>query len=234
MLRIKTAKWFRYAVSSAIALFFYGTFAPGICSGQEDTKELHVNPGDAIRLFVYDGALQIEKGRFISQFNDLELVVDGFGEISLYSLGKVHVAGMTAEKIRDKLTEKFKPYAKEPNVVVIPLIRLILRGEFGKPGMYRFSLSTSFWDMISEAGGIDNSYSLENMFIMREGEIIYKDFEDALYKASSLKDMDLQSGDEIIAPRVNRLSFRTIMRYFQFGSSIMLLYLALINNKSTK
>ena len=89
MRRIKAAKWFRYAVSSAIAVFFYGTFAPGICSGQEDTKKLHVNPGDAIRLFVYDGALQIEKGRFISQFNDLELVVDGFGEISLYSLGKV-------------------------------------------------------------------------------------------------------------------------------------------------
>jgi len=61
MLRIKASKWFRYAVSSAILLFLYGILAPGICTGQEDKKEeLHVNPGDAIRLFVYDGALQVD------------------------------------------------------------------------------------------------------------------------------------------------------------------------------
>ena len=234
MTRIKNAKSFKSIVWLLLISLLGVPGWPLSSLAQFSTQKVHrVKPGDAIRIFVYDGPIQVEKNRFISQFHDLELVIDGYGEISLFSLGKVKVAGMTADEIRAILTEKFKPYAKDPNVIVIPLIRLILRGEFGAPGMYRFSLNTSFWDMIAEAGGIDNSYSLENMFIMRKNEILYQDFEEALHNASSLGEMGLESGDEIIAPRVNRLSFQTIMRYFQFGASIIILYLTILNRQAT-
>lgn len=192
--------------------------------------DIIVNSGDAIRVLVYDGAVVPAGSRFISQFHNQEFVIDGNGEIRLYSLGTIKVAELTVEEIQTNLVEKFKPYAKNPNVVVIPLVRLVFRGEFGSAGMYRFSVNTSFWDVISEVGGVHNSFSLTNMYIVRDGGILFENFEEYFYKAKSIAEMGLQSGDEIIAPRQNRISFGTIMRYFQFASSVIVLYVALTND----
>jgi len=41
--------------------------------------------------------------------------------------------------------------------------------------------------------------------------------------------LGVESGDEIVVPRVNRPTFRSMMRYFQFGMSLIILYLTLLN-----
>ncbi len=208
-----------------IALLF-----PEVSLTQEAPQsELRLGPGDAVRLFVYDGASATDKSKFISSFHDMEYIIDGMGDVQLSSLGKAHIAGLTAEEIASLLRDKFKLFAKEPYVVVIPLIRITLRGGFNQPGMYRFSLEKSFWDTLKEAGGLSGLSTIDDMYILRKDVIIYKDFSDALYKASSLAELGLESGDEIIAPRVNRITFDSIMRYFQFGMSILIFYLSFQN-----
>jgi len=191
--------------------------------------EVKLRSGDAIRLLVYDGVLPTEKSKFISNFHDQEFPIDGNGEIRLYSLGKLKVAGLTADQISQKLVEEFKPFAKNPIVVVIPLVRVTLRGEWGKPGMYRFSLDTSFWDMVKEAGGLSGFSTIESMYLVRKDEIVYKDFVNALYNATSLYELGVESGDEIVAPRVNRLTLYSISRYFQFAMSILIFYFTVKN-----
>jgi len=199
----------------------------------ERLKEIILGPGDAIHLTVYDGAFAPVEGKFISLFHDKIFIINGFGQIDMFTLGEIKVAGLSTEEIRTLLTEKLKPYAKEPMIIARPLIRITLRGEFGQPGMYRFGLDTSFWDMIQQAGGLvgglDGLSALEDMFIMRKDELIYKDFVEAIHSGTSIYELGIESGDEIVVPRVNRPTFRSMMRYFQFGMSLIILYLTLLN-----
>ena len=194
--------------------------------------EYRLNAGDAIRILIYDGSVVPENSRYIYQFHNQEYILDGYGEIRLSSLGTLKIASKSVEEIQKLLENKFRSYAQEPHVVVIPMIKIVLRGEFGMSGMYRFSLNTSFWDVVATAGGVSNAYSLTNMYLERDGEILYQDFLEAFYKANSLHEMGIQSGDEIIAPRLNRISLASIMRYFQFASSVILLYFALANDRN--
>ncbi|MBN2412319.1 polysaccharide biosynthesis/export family protein [candidate division KSB1 bacterium] len=199
----------------------------------ERLNEIILGPGDAIHLSVYDGAFAPVEGKFISIFHDKIFIINGFGQIDMFTLGEIKIAGLTTEEIRVLLTEKLKPYAKEPMIIVRPLIRITLRGEFGQPGMYRFGLDTSFWDMIQQAGGLvgglDGISALEDMFIMRKEQIIYKDFVEAIHSATSIYELGIESGDEVVVPRANRPTFRSMMRYFQFGMSLIILYLTLLN-----
>jgi len=205
-----------------------------ICLAQDERLgEIILGPGDAIYLSVYDGAFAPVEGKFISIFHDKIFIINGFGQIDLFTLGELTIAGLSTEEIRILLTEHLKPYAKEPMIIVRPLIRVTLRGEFGQPGMYRFGLDTSFWDMIQQAGGLvgglDGLSALEDMFIMRKEQIIYKDFVEAIHSGTSIYELGIESGDEVVVPRANRPTFRSMMRYFQFGMSLIILYLTLLN-----
>ena len=93
-----------------------------------------------------------------------------------------------------------------------------------------FSPNTSFWDVVSEAGGMTNSLAAENMYVIRHGEIVYAEFWDSLYRGTSIRELGLESGDELIAPRINRISFQAIMRYVNFFASLILLYYAVNDN----
>jgi len=179
--------------------------------------------GDGLRLLIYEDNIEAAQNRFISNFHNQEFAIDGTGNIRLGSIGLVELAGLSIDESTELLMEKLKPYSKEPQLVVIPLIRIILRGEFGQPGMYRFNPSTSFWDMIAEAGGV-NTIELEEMFVIRKGSVLYKNFTEAFYAGESLRELGLKSGDEIIAPRVNRVSFYSLMRYFNFITTFVILY----------
>lgn len=198
-------------------------------SATAQRRDVRLMPGDAVHIYVYDGLFPTEKSKFISLFHDKEFILNGKGEIVLGPVGRVSIAGLKAEEVSEVLQEKFKPYSREPFVIVVPLVRLSLKGGFGMEGLYRFDPNMSFWEMIKEVGGLISLSSFEDMYIVREKEVIYRNFGDAFYKGQSLYELGLESGDEIIAPRVNRLTFSTIIRYIQFGMSIMIFYFTLMN-----
>lgn len=210
----------------------YVAFLVLLCShvqSQTQKREIRVTPGDAIRIYVYDNLFPSEKSKFISLFHEKEFIIDGEGNINLGPIGKVSMAGLKAEEIAEILREKFKPFAKDPLIMIIPLVRIGLKGGFNLPGQYRVNLSMSFWEMVKEVGGIISMANFEDMYIVRDRQIIYRNFGEAFYKAQSLYELGIESGDEIYAPRVNRLTFATIIRYIQFGMSLLTFYFSLMN-----
>jgi len=194
-----------------------------------NAAEFHFSAADGLKIMIYDGNVEPEKNRLLSAFHNTDYIIDGEGYLTLGALGKLKISGLTTAQATDLLYEKLKPYGKDLQLIVIPQIRLVIRGEFGKPGMYRFSPATSFWDAIMEAGGMSSSFVVENMYIIRNGEIAYADFENALYAGVSLRELGLESGDEIVAPRLNRISFASVMRWVNFFASIVLLYYTIAN-----
>jgi protein involved in polysaccharide export with SLBB domain len=218
-----------------LALFLLAAGGTTMSAAQELAQEaLRVTPGDAIHLYIYESLFPSEKGKFVGNYHDKEFVVDGLGQITLGPLGRVQIAGLKPEEIAQVLQEKFRPFAKDPLIIVVPMIRLELKGGFSQPGLYRFNPNISFWEVMKEVGGLHSLSSFEDMYISRKGEPIYRGFGEAFYRGQSLYELGLQSGDEIVAPRVNRLSFDTIMRYLQFGMSMLIFYLTLMNyNKTT-
>ena len=191
-------------------------------------RELRLTPGDAIHIYVYDSLFPSEKGKFVTNFHDTEFILDGEGQITLGPLGRVQLAGLKPEEISQVLQEKFKPFSKEPYIIVVPLIRLSFKGGFGMAGLYRFNPNMSFWEMIKEVGGLHALSSFEDMYIVRKNQIIYRPFEEAFYRGQSLFELGFESGDEIHAPRVNRLTFDTIMRYFQFAMTMLTFYFTIL------
>ncbi len=191
--------------------------------------EFRFQKADGLKLLIYDDYMAPASNKILANFHDIEYVIDGDGFLQLGVFGEIYVEGLTVHEVTELIREKFRKYAKDLTIIVTPMIRLVLKGEFGKNGMYRFSPNTSFWDVVAEAGGMTNSLAAENMYIMRDGDIIYADFIKSLTTGASLNELGLKSGDELIAPRINRISFNAIMRYVNFFASIILLYYAISN-----
>ena len=205
----------------------HSLITPILCFAQKSQmNNVRLSPGDAVHLYVYDGITIPERTRLISTFHGADFIIDDLGEIRLFSLGKVYIAGLTIEEIESLLSEKFKPFAQNPIVVVIPYIRISLRGAFKQPGMYRFSLNTSFWDMVREAGGLGNS-NINKMRLRRKDKDLTKDFNEAFYKANSLYELGIQSGDEVYAPPSRKITFRTITTITYTALQFLYIYFAI-------
>lgn len=225
---------YKEIIYSSIMVLVFAMFTGASVQAQnERLQDVMVGPGDAIHLSIFEGGFAPNSDQFIFNFHNKIFIVNGFGEIDLYTLGKVKIADLTTSQIVTLLNEKLMPYAREPMIIVRPLVRVTMRGDFGQPGMYRFGLDTSLWDMVRQAGGLvgglDGLSALESMFIMRKDEIIYRDFVEAVHNGTSIFDLGIESGDEIIVPRANRPTFQSMIRYFQFGMSLIILYLTLLN-----
>ena len=229
---LQNRKWVKSCAIIMMVLLIYSYIIPEFCLARSSRdRAFRVRQGDAIHIYVYDGFTHTEKNRFISTFHDKEYIIDGFGNIQLLSLGSIRVVGLRPKDIAELLQEKVSPFAKDPIVIVRPLIRLTLRGGFEQPGMYRFSLDTTIWDVIKEAGGLEEKIEIENMRLIRKDRMITAEFVNAIHNASSLYEIGITSGDIIYAPSPNKITFDTIMRYTQFAVSFLLIYLTVKNNE---
>ncbi|MBN1480460.1 hypothetical protein EH223_20595 [candidate division KSB1 bacterium] len=193
----------------------------------EDSDEFRFGNADGLRLLIYENDMAPQGDRILANFHNVDFIIDGEGNIQLGSFGLVQIANMTVDEVTTTLEQIFRTFGKDLKLIVVPLIRVVLRGEFGNAGMYRFSPNTSFWDVVAEGGGMTNNLAAENMYVMRKGEIIYADFWESLHSGVSLRELGIKSGDEIIAPRINRISFDALMRYVNFFASLILLYYAI-------
>jgi len=202
-------------------------FSMASANASESLMDYTLENGDGLRLLIYDGKNFPQENNFLYNFHNVEYILDGEGYIRLGSLGVVRVGGLTVKQAGDAILAKLRPFAKEPRVVVIPLMRIVLRGEFRAQGMYRISPNSSFWDAVALGGGTSSYYQIEDMYIIRDGDLVFTNFIEAVTSGTSLAEMGIESGDEIVAPRVNRLNFNNMMTFVNFLSSLVLLYVTL-------
>lgn len=122
---------------------------------------------------------------------NLTYIVSSTGDINFPLLGKIHVAGLTAEQLQDKLTEMISKDVENPIVrVVLMNFSVTIAGEVKTP--QRIPVTTnriSILDALSAAGDLTEYGDRTSVLVIRE--------EDGIRKYAHL---NLNSSDVLTSP----------------------------------
>jgi polysaccharide export outer membrane protein len=128
------------------------------------------------------------------------------GSVTLSLLGKVEVAGLTAQDLEKKLASLLdQQYTKNARVTVFirEFQKVAVLGAVGRPGMYELVGPTTILQIIAQAGGL-TAQATNELYILRQGQDAQKsritiDLED-LGKGNQDLNVLLQPKDEVIIP----------------------------------
>lgn len=97
-------------------------------------------------------------------------LVDNAGAIELPVLGKVNVAGQTANEVKDRLRESLREYLKEPTVNIRNLnFRISVMGEVMRPSLFTIpNEQITLLEALSLSGDVTIYGRRENVLIIRE------------------------------------------------------------------
>lgn len=171
-----------------------------------------VKPGDVVAIAFWE-----EQGL------SGEHIVDDNGFVHLPLLRGVHVADMSAEAIRERLTELYSEYYTDPLLVVNVKLGVSITGEVTGPGRYTVDPAFNVLDLIGTAGGLRYDANREDIELNRGGQRYIINLDDALL-ATAPEKLRLQSGDWIYVPR----RFWTLSRTLAY-SSILLTIMLVVN-----
>jgi polysaccharide export outer membrane protein len=142
-----------------------------------------------------------------------ERIVDDNGNIHLPLLRAVQVAGLSAEQIRERLTEAYGQYYSEPLIVVNVRLGVSVTGEVISPRRYTVDPALNVLDLFGLAGGLTYEAKRDAIELNRGGARYILDLDDALLYTQSEK-LRLQSGDWIYVPR----RFWTLQRTLAYAT----------------
>ena len=126
-----------------------------------------IGQGDVFGIAVY-GPSEIQE--------TLEVTKDG--SIQRPLLGKIYVAGLTYARAKQLMENRYRSFVGPKAIVEIVLItnrrsiNVNIVGEVRRPGSYRISASTTAFNALYAAGGINNIGSVRNIQIKRRGKTI--------------------------------------------------------------
>lgn len=175
----------------------------------------HLGPGDIISVSVYlHPSLSASAGAGTGIPGAL---VTNDGNIQLPLLGQVHVAGMTLEELRNKLTQIYGKYVVHPNVSiqlqVAHSIRYYLLGEFTTPGLKFSDRTLTLLDAMALAGSVNFAEAdLRSAYVVQEGKKLPINFHQLINDGNLGENIELQSGDTVVVPSISN------MRAFVFGA----------------
>jgi polysaccharide export outer membrane protein len=135
------------------------------------------------------------------------------GSITLSLLGKVEVAGLTAQELEKKLASLLdQQYTKGSNVTVFikEYQKVAVNGAVGRPGLYELVGPTTLLQIIAQAGGLTTQV-MNELYIYRQGQDgqnikISIDLTDLINGGNQDLDILLQPKDSIIIPVDQTLS----------------------------
>jgi len=169
-----------------------------------ETEEYTTKVGDSI--FVYVGERPELSGT---------KTVDRIGNITLPPpIGSVKVLGLTADQIRQKLTEQLKEYIIEPTVFVSISkaynFTVHIVGEVLSPSFYDIPEGTSLQELVTQAGGFTKLADKENIKLIRkkeegkeETQEFIIDFSKFIKNADLSANPALQAKDIVVVPRIS-------------------------------
>ena len=119
-------------------------------------------------------------------------------------IGQVSLAGVTHQTLERHLTREIARYVRSPVVHAHPLLRLGILGEVGRPSYYVVNADATIAEAIQVAGGLTGGAKISEVHIDRNDATIMgtDSVRAALASGISLDRFGVQSGDEIVVPRV--------------------------------
>lgn len=158
---------------------------------QEESYASPLRPGDVLRISVWPDT---ELGG--------EFAVEADGLVYLPFLGGVQAIGVPGEELRRQIREGYQSAQRNAVVTVTPLYRIGVTGSVRRPGAYLVPPTDGFFDVIATAGGFDLRAKEDQVRVVRDGQVIQLNAEDAIKKGETLplEALTLRSGDQIIVP----------------------------------
>lgn len=159
---------------------------------------------------------------------DTAVVRDGL-IITLPTFGDISVAGVKRANIQQYLTQQFSKFIRDPVVHAIPLVRISILGEVGRPGYYTVPSDMLLSDVVMRAGGPTGNADLNKTVVKREGtEILTKDQATAaLANGETLDQLRIAPGDEVIVGQKSSFGFQSLLQILGITISLAGLLLAL-------
>ena len=150
-----------------------------------------LQPGDGLKLIFYN----------ITDTISGEYYIQEDGTISLPYLGKIVAAHRNIDSLKTEIYNKYSTLYKNPELTILPLIRVNIFGEVKTPGFYYVTGTDKLSDLIAKAGGTTTDADLSDIVITRNGQEIQINGEKVIENGSKLDDIGLQSGDQIDVTR---------------------------------
>ena len=166
-------------------------------------NDYHIGPDDVLEINVF-------------QVEDLsgEYTVNGKGELNMPLIGKVLVAGLTAEDIENALEVMYEQdYLVDPDITVrvteYQSQQITVLGEVNVPGMYPLKGQTTLMEALALARGVNRIANLEQVIIFREEDsVVYGYLVNAEEVMSGARpDPDVFGNDRIMVPEDSSASF---------------------------
>ena len=157
-----------------------------------------LGPGDTVKVLFYGKT---------NESYDLEINRDG--SVDFPQLGPVSLAGMTFNDAKQLLQQRIKEgiIGIEASISLGQLrsIQVFMLGEAYKPGTYTISSLSTITNALFLSGGLSDIASLRNLELKRAGKVVAQlDLYDLLLKGDTSNDAQLQSGDTIYIPTVDK------------------------------
>ena len=150
-----------------------------------------LQPGDGIKLIIYHISDSISGDYYIQED----------GSISLPFLGKIKAADRNIDSLKSEINLKYNNLYKNPELTIMPIIRINVFGEVRNPGFYYVTGIDKLSDILAKAGGTTTDADLGDINITRKDKKIEINGEKAIQNGSKLDDIGLQSGDQIFVTR---------------------------------
>lgn len=175
-------------------------------------ESVTLQPGDILQISVWPD--QTLGGQF---------PVEETGNVYLPFLGSVHVVGLTLDRLRSQLREGYGEVMKEPVVTITPLFRVGVMGAVRAPGNYTIDATQDLLDVIQQAGGFSTQANQKKVRIVRTGEVLEFNVQQALEQGANLDALTLRSGDNIVVPNRSTVSVTAVIGFMNLGITTALL-----------
>jgi len=158
---------------------------------QEESYDSPMRPGDVLRISVWPD----------DQLGG-EFPVEVDGNVYLPFLGAVRAIGIPGDELRRQIREGYQAAQRNAVVTVTPLYRIGVTGSVRRPGALLVPPTDGFFDVIAAAGGFDLRARQDRVSVVRDGQVIVLNAEDAIKRGETLPldALTLRSGDQIIVP----------------------------------
>ena len=183
----------------------------------DSMEPLAVRPGDVVRIVVW-GHQELSG----------EFPIDENYNLLYPLIGPINVRSLSVGQLRDRLNTDLAQLFQRPFIAVTPLFRVAVLGEVTRPGLYSADPTLTIFDLIALAGGPTHDANQNKMQLLRGGEDIRISLDAATIARSTLRELGVRSGDQVVVPR-KAFTFQDWSLLIQVASLVLLIYTVLRN-----
>jgi polysaccharide biosynthesis/export protein len=168
--------------------------------------EYHVDKGDMLSITVYDHPeLTNPSGSNNNNPENSGITVENDGTIYYPYIGKVQIAGMTVDEIREAIARPLAQFITDPQVSVrvqrFSAKRAYVTGQVGQPGPQPITnIPMTVLDAIARAGGLSDNANWHEVMLSRNGSETILSVYEMLNNGRLGQNMLLQHGDVLHVP----------------------------------